>query len=324
MVTDPGILFRALNDDTVLKEHIDEIDAIVKEYPFFQAGWAASTRYLKLSNTFIAPRLQQTAARSIDRSLLFEYINKEQAPKQISFQPEKPKSPVKAIRDPLVTKALTSNKKEETKETKEKKGTVKIVKPIPRLITKAIPKKPEKIPVQKEEKPFVTKANQKEIPKEKWLAVGKDKKPVKPVKTKEPEIVVDLEALNKLNAAKKEKDSLKKNIEPDVKLSYTEWVQRFKTTKKQKNKSNLDLIEKFLKERPKIVPKKHVSVKPPGIIEQSVSEKQMLMTETLANLYVKQQKYEKAIQAFRILSLKYPKKSSYFANQIDELKQKLK
>jgi hypothetical protein len=43
------------------------------------------------------------------------------------------------------------------------------------------------------------------------------------------------------------------------------------------------------------------------------------MTETLAHVYLEQKKYTKAITAFRILSLKYPKKSSFFANQIEEI-----
>ncbi len=107
-------------------------------------------------------------------------------------------------------------------------------------------------------------------------------------------------------------------------MNYFEWIQRLKQTEKPKNKSKIDLIDQFLKARPKIVPKRNIEVKPPDIIEKSVVEKQMLMTETLARLYLKQKKYDKAIQAFRILSLKYPKKSSYFANQIKEIKQNLK
>ena len=41
-----------------------------------------------------------------------------------------------------------------------------------------------------------------------------------------------------------------------------------------------------------------------------------LMTETLARVYLEQGKYKKAIQAYRILILKYPEKSSFFADQI--------
>ena len=52
--------------------------------------------------------------------------------------------------------------------------------------------------------------------------------------------------------------------------------------------------------------------------------KEDYMTETLAKVYVKQEKYKEAIKAYKILSLKYPEKISLFANQIKDLKKRLK
>jgi len=119
-------------------------------------------------------------------------------------------------------------------------------------------------------------------------------------------------------------DQNKKNVASEVnmdkKMSYLDWLSHINSDKKQKNTEIFDAIDAFLKNKPKIVPVKNKSFKAPAIIEKSIEEKQMLMTETLANLYVKQKKYDKAIQAFKILSLKYPKKSSYFANRISALK----
>lgn len=40
------------------------------------------------------------------------------------------------------------------------------------------------------------------------------------------------------------------------------------------------------------------------------------LTETLAKIYIKQQRYEKALEIIRKLNLIYPKKNSYFADQI--------
>jgi len=56
-----------------------------------------------------------------------------------------------------------------------------------------------------------------------------------------------------------------------------------------------------------------------NIIEKSVSENDELITETLANIYFQQKNYEKAIDAFEKLSLKYPEKSIYFASRIKEI-----
>ncbi len=118
----------------------------------------------------------------------------------------------------------------------------------------------------------------------------------------------------------------KENTLPD-KLTFSEWMKFISGAGDKKAKKQdpiFELIDKFLKDKPKIVPKRNHSIPPPENVIKSVEEKQMLMTETLANLYVKQKKYDKAIQAFKILSLKYPKKSSYFANQINELKKQIK
>ena len=57
-------------------------------------------------------------------------------------------------------------------------------------------------------------------------------------------------------------------------------------------------------------------------VEQNVpqsNEKTDFLGETLAKIYVKQKKYEKALQIIQKLSLQYPEKSAYFALRIKEL-----
>ncbi|MEY8848110.1 hypothetical protein AB9K26_04810 [Psychroserpens sp. XS_ASV72] len=79
-----------------------------------------------------------------------------------------------------------------------------------------------------------------------------------------------------------------------------------------------ELIDKFLESNPKIVPSKDT----PKIdlkIEDTVKH-DGLMTETLARIYLEQKNYEKAIQSYKILSLKYPEKSGFFADQIKAVK----
>ena len=50
-------------------------------------------------------------------------------------------------------------------------------------------------------------------------------------------------------------------------------------------------------------------------------EEDEYFTETLAKIYIKQQRYSKALEIIKKLSLKYPKKSAYFADQIGILEQ---
>ena len=54
--------------------------------------------------------------------------------------------------------------------------------------------------------------------------------------------------------------------------------------------------------------------------EAFLQPREELMTETLARVYTQQKNYEKAIEAYKILILKYPEKSSFFADQIRDLK----
>jgi len=76
------------------------------------------------------------------------------------------------------------------------------------------------------------------------------------------------------------------------------------------------ISESKKKERPK---KEFFS--PNQVAKESIEENNNLMTETLAKVYLEQGHLDKAIMAYEILSLKYPQKSSLFANQIKAIKQ---
>ena len=113
-------------------------------------------------------------------------------------------------------------------------------------------------------------------------------------------------------------------------LSFSEWAKYLKTKQViTKEKPTLEdkfqLIDSFLENTKRIVPDKNVK-NTVDLSEKSWASTDELMTETLAKVFVKQKKYDKALQAFQILGLKYPEKNSFFADQIKEIKrlQKLK
>lgn len=54
----------------------------------------------------------------------------------------------------------------------------------------------------------------------------------------------------------------------------------------------------------------------PENVNSEEDEDDSCFTETLAKIYVKQQRYSKALEIIEKLSLKYPKKNAYFADQI--------
>ena len=79
-----------------------------------------------------------------------------------------------------------------------------------------------------------------------------------------------------------------------------------------------DLIDEFIKNSPKIKINNDYEVRSSFKTDQKIKDE--LITETLAKIYVNQEKFNKAIKAYEILSLKYPKKSSFFADQINDIK----
>lgn len=81
----------------------------------------------------------------------------------------------------------------------------------------------------------------------------------------------------------------------------------------------MELIDRFIETNPKIAPARN-PVPAPANIERSSQDSSMLMTETLARVYLEQKKYSKAIQAYEILILKYPEKSVFFADRISDIK----
>jgi len=114
--------------------------------------------------------------------------------------------------------------------------------------------------------------------------------------------------------------------------SFQEWLQLSRTQPIERGKENqpdlvidvdkrkkIELIDKFIETSPKISPLKH-GVPSAVTFDINKDDNSYLMTETLARVYLEQKKYQKAIQAYEILILKYPEKSSFFADRISDIK----
>ena len=93
---------------------------------------------------------------------------------------------------------------------------------------------------------------------------------------------------------------------------------------KPKANNSTHVFEEWLKDPLLMRQKNNTQDKIKETIKKSTEDNDYLTTETLANLYIDQGHYKRAIQAYEILCLKYPKKSGFFANQIQNLKNKLK
>ncbi len=105
-----------------------------------------------------------------------------------------------------------------------------------------------------------------------------------------------------------------------LKLSKIKPIDRLVSEKEitAKKPTKFDRIDQFIANKPKIKPiKTTVSLK--NLASQNSFSSEELMTETLAKVYLAQKNYKQAKQAYRILSLKYPEKSSYFAIRISDI-----
>ena len=101
------------------------------------------------------------------------------------------------------------------------------------------------------------------------------------------------------------------------KYSFLDWFDIIDDNEQQVEKK-FDIIDQFIKNSPKIQFSQEKKSEPEIKIGAKIKDE--LITETLAKIYVTQKKFNKAIKAYEILSLKYPKKSSFFADQIIYIK----
>ncbi|MFV8225588.1 hypothetical protein [Christiangramia aquimixticola] len=108
--------------------------------------------------------------------------------------------------------------------------------------------------------------------------------------------------------------------------SFSEWLKLTKAQPVERETENeetetdesrlrkFELIEEFISKNPKIKPGGTASKT--NLADASAAAPESLMTETLAKVYLEQKNYKKAIQAYKILILKNPEKSGFFADQI--------
>lgn len=111
-----------------------------------------------------------------------------------------------------------------------------------------------------------------------------------------------------------------------VMMSFTEWLLHFRnTSQKQKEEDEEQKALKAMWQKQKLaaaIEEEENDEIPENVFEMAVSsiaKEDGLASESLANIYLKQGKYDKAIDMYRKLSLRNPQKNAYFAAKIEEI-----
>ncbi len=137
------------------------------------------------------------------------------------------------------------------------------------------------------------------------------------------EVSDELPAIEDLmpKAKKKKKIPASEKIESkskDEKFDFFSFVQGKKDAAKESKKDKR--LQEFIAKKEKALKGKQAIFSTEKIAEKSLQENEDLVTETLAEIFVKQKKYGKAIKAYKRLSLKFPEKSVYFAARLKKVK----
>ena len=286
-------LTKLLHSPSALKKkHMASIESIIEEFPYFQSVRALYLKSLKNSDSYKYNKtLKITAAYTTDRSVLFEFITSDEfLQNEIS---EFIKQNATHLKDIDTTDATSSIDKKVTiddtlkQQIKDTSGVLdpQLFQPKEKRnknIDENIPSGDKKAKTDQE------KANE-------ILNIGA------PLEFNKAET----HSFNEWLKIAKLKPIERETPAPEEKKSETQ----------QKREDKFKLIENFIAKNPKINPKKQITTKG-NIAKAQMIKPEALMTETLARIYVEQGNYKKAIQSYRILSLKYPKKSGLFADQI--------
>ena len=276
------------------KDEMSLLSAVIETYPYFQCARALQLKALNNNNSFLYnDSLKVTAAYTTDRDILFDYITSD------SFTQNKISKEILS-HDPSINEIETVS--DDISEAVSMEIDTKI----------------------KEELKKAEAVLDPDLFERKVTSVT--------------EIVANIDEQEKTASPKEITLGVHKPLEFTKKdtHSFSEWLQLTKAqpidranplktetseASKERERKN-KLIEKFIQDKPKLpvkapsLKKKDYSPKSEYIASPYSQTPEALMTETLAKVYLQQKNYSKAIKAYKILILKYPEKSGFFADQI--------
>lgn len=325
------------------KSQITALKQVAADFPYFQAAQVLLTKALYNEHHYeFEKQLKHTSLLVPDRTVLFRYIHNlsnQQHPAQIvvpevvqSAEAETtvinlPVSPIETViappvaDEPVVIQAPQNDPLPEVTveipEIDNERGLVEEPSDIPETVivensTSASDAVTVDLTADKEVQEIKSSESHSFT---EWLQLQQGKKmvvvetPAEP--TPEPQEEVSVQPAVRVQ-----------EIEPSDKTAMeTEIAEQVKRSNVNDFESILD---KFIRENPRISRGKAEFYNPVNMAKQSVEDNDELVTETLANVYYKQGHYKKAIRAYEKLCLIYPHKMTYFASLIQKIKTETK
>lgn len=297
-------------------ENTEALKDMISEYPYLQSARALYLKALNQQRSFLYnSELKKTAAYTTDRDVLFDYIVSEDFvtykpshiedlnvvdENYIEFKKPEPTLDETIEKRVLDTLVYIENQDKETE--------------LFHKIDQISKSKIEANKLEKENALIEEKQVAEEVPFEEIHQLEENLEVGKPLDFSENDKFSFTEWLKLTSAQPIQRETTEisnENIKPEEKIIVEETIPT-----KQKN---MDLIDRFIETNPKITPSKSAVV-PVINMDRLNEDEPFYMTETLARIYLEQKKYQKAIQAYEILILKYPEKSSLFANRIFDIK----
>lgn len=288
------------NPDQLNVNTLTELKEILEEYPFFQIGRMLWLKNLhQLDSIKYNSELKTGAAYITDRSKLYQLINK----------------PIKSMAEADCNES-DEDKTEIQAPIKTEKAPISIEPDAPRTTTENYLNAADELTDDNGNSyrfsANSTRTQKNEDDNEDILFPSAD--------------LLDYEITSSQSYALPQVSELEVN--PDENRSFSDWLHIMHYSSPQQKgegtenrKKGMDLIDNFLSAKPETTPISDKKVKELDLEQKNTDPQEEILSETLANIYIKQGHKNKAIAIFEKLHLKYPEKSVYFARRITELKE---
>jgi len=269
--------------ETIATTQVSDLRSIIDQFPFFQSAHALYLKALKNQESFSYNKaLKVTAAHTTDRSVLFDYITSPLfSQNEISSQIKQQDT---HLRNLIINELQDVSIQVETEELQKAE---KILDPdffIPRTTSEEQLEIGKPLSFDKDETHSFNE----------WLKLSH----FKPIDRQISTVIEKHQNTSGHTGI----------IEEHIKTTLS--------TRTDSRKRKQRIIDSFIQSNPKIEITTPATTAKKNLAKERLIPSEVLMTETLARVYIEQKNYKKAKQAYRILSLKYPEKSSFFADQI--------